>query len=143
MPDGSDNIRLSEQLDALKDMLTKSNQTTDRVLWIISDPDVGLVKRVGDIGGVTARTVEEQLKLIEQVKSLTANVAKIQTDQDKAKEKQDTHDDSINALLKVNSDVAEAKKPIIAIAYGILEKLLWIVAVGVIGWLGVLVSQGR
>jgi hypothetical protein len=143
MNDGSDNIRLSEQLEALKDMLTKSNQTTDRVLWIISDPDVGLVRRVGDIGQVTATTVTEQSKLTEQVKSLTANVARIQTDQNKAMEEQSAHDDSINALLKVNSDAAEAKKPLIAIAYGILEKLLWIVAIGVIGWLGVLVSRGK
>ena len=143
MTDGTDNIRLSEQLEALKDMLTKSNQTTDRVLWIISDPDVGLVRRVGDIGQVTATTVTEQSKLTEQVKALTANVARIQIDQNKVMEEQSTHDDSINALLKVNSDAAEAKKPLIAIAYGILEKLLWIVAIGVIGWLGVLVSQGK
>ena len=92
---------------------------------------------------MTATTVTEQSKLTEQVKALTANVARIQIDQNKVMEEQSTHDDSINALLKVNSDAAEAKKPLIAIAYGILEKLLWIVAIGVIGWLGVLVSQGK
>jgi TolA-binding protein len=143
MVDESDNIRLSEQLESLKDMLTKSNQTTDRVLWIISDPDTGLVRRVGDIGKVTSDTVKEQTALTTQVKQLTESLKQLQQQQNDVVKTQDTHDDNIKALLKVNSDAAEAKKPFIAIAYGILEKLLWIAAIGVIGWLGVLVSQGR
>jgi hypothetical protein len=92
---------------------------------------------------VTSDTVKEQTALTTQVKQLTESLKQLQQQQNDVVKTQDTHDDNIKALLKVNSDAAEAKKPFIAIAYGILEKLLWIAAIGVIGWLGVRVSQGR
>lgn len=139
MPDGPDNIRLSEQLDKLQNLVQENTRTTERVLWIISDPDTGLVKRVGDIGQVTNMTVKEQIELTAQINSLTGSVGEIQARQVKVMEKQDEHDESINALLKCNDEAKEARKPLIAIAYGILEKLLWIAALGVIGWLGSIV----
>jgi hypothetical protein len=135
MTDG-DSIHLSEQLDALKELLAKNTQTTERVLWIISDPDTGLVKRVGDIGKVTSDTVKEQMVLAMQVQSLTTNVEQIQERQVKVMAQQELHDDAINILVKCAADTREAKKPLISMGYGLLEKLLWFVALGIIAWLG-------
>ena len=139
MSDSPDNIRLSEQLESLKDMLVKNTQTTERVLWIISDPDTGLVKRVGDIGKVTSATVKDQMVLTMQVESLTKNVEQIQVRQAKVMATQELHDDSINALLKCNSDAKEARKPWTAVGFGLMEKFLWVVALGLIAWLGSIV----
>lgn len=139
MPDGPDNILLSEQLDKLQNLVQENTRTTERVLWIISDPDTGLVKRVGDIGQVTNTTVKEQIELAIQVKSLTENVGQIQERQVKVMALQDKHDDAINDLVKCAVDAKEARKPLIAIAYGILEKVLWIAALGIIGWWGSIV----
>jgi hypothetical protein len=136
MADGTDNIRLSEQLESLKEMLAKNTQTTERVLWIISDPDTGLVKRVGDIGQVTSDTVKDQLVLTMQVNALTKNVEQIQERQVKVIAQQELHDDAINILVKCAADTREAKKPLIAMGYELLGKLLWVVALGVIAWLG-------
>lgn len=104
MPDGPDNIRLSEQLDKLQNLLQENTRTTERVLWIISDPDTGLVKRVGDIGQVTSDTVKEQMVLAMQVQSLTTNVEQIQERQVKVMATQELHNDAINDLLKCNDD---------------------------------------
>jgi hypothetical protein len=139
MVEGADNIRLSEQYETLKEMLTKNTLTTEKVLWIISDPDTGLIRRVGDIGQVTSDTVKDQLILTMQVKSLSENVGQIQARQVAVMARQDAHDSTIKGLVKCAEDSKEAKKPLVAIAYGILEKLLWIVALGLIAWLGSIV----
>lgn len=138
MPDGPDNIRLSEQLESLKEMLMKNTQTTERVLWIISDPDTGLVKRVGDIGQVTSDTVKDQMVLTMQVNALTKNVEQIQERQVKVMATQELHNDAINDLLKCNAQAKEAKKPWMAVGFGLLEKVLWLAAVGAIGYLAYL-----
>ena len=139
MSEGADNIRLNEQLESLKDMLGKNTLATERVLWIISDPDTGLVRRVGDIGQLTNTTVREQTALTIQVRGLTDSVKQLQQQQDEAKKTQGTHDKAISDLMKCNDDEKEARKPLITIAYGILEKLLWIAALGIIAWLGSIV----
>jgi hypothetical protein len=132
----SDSIHLSEQLDALKDLLAKNTQTTERVLWIISDPETGLVRRVGDIGLIASRTVVDQAALAGQVQALTLTVTTIQSNQVVVMKTQGEHDDSIRLLLKESNNGKEAKKPLIAMGYGLLEKLLWVAALGVIAWLG-------
>lgn len=131
----NDNIHLSAQLTELKDSLAKNTLATEKVLWIISDPDTGLVKRVGDIGVTTSNTVKEQMVLTMQVQALTINVQQIQERQVNVIVQQELHNDSINELLKCAADAKEAKKPWTAIGFGLLEKVLWVVAVGVIGYL--------
>jgi hypothetical protein len=135
MNDG-DSIHLSEQLDTLKDLLAKNTQTTERVLWIISDPETGLIRRVGDIGLIASKTVVDQVALAAQVQAIVADVARIQERQDTAIILQNAHDDSIRLLLKESNNGKEAKKPLIAMGYELLGKLLWVVALGVIAWLG-------
>jgi len=139
MSEGTDNIQLNEQLESLKEMLAKNTLATERVLWIISDPDTGLVKRVGDIGQVTGNTVKEQIELTAQVRSLTRDVSQIQERQAKVMERQEKHDDAINDLLDCAEKAKEARKPFVAIAFSILEKVLLIAALGIIGWLGQIV----
>jgi hypothetical protein len=141
MTDGPDNIRLSEQLDKLQNLVEENTKTTQRVLWIISDPDTGLVKRVGDIGQLTSTTVKEQIELTSQMKSLTKNVGEIQERQVKVMALQDKHDDFINDLLKFADDAKEARKPILAIGWKIVEYLLLTAVVGSILWLASLLQR--
>lgn len=140
MPNDGDSIHLSEQLNVLKDLLAKNTLATERVLWIISDPETGLVRRVGDIGQLTNRTIVDQTALAAQVQFIVADMTKMQENQNSVMTRQEAHDDSINALLAFNAAAIEAKKPLVAMAYSLLEKLLWIAAVGAIGWLGYLVA---
>jgi hypothetical protein len=140
MPDGPDNIRLNEQLDKLQNLVQENTRTTERVLWIISDHDTGLVKRVGDIGQVLSMTVKEQTELTLQATTLAEKLGEIQERQVKAMALQDKHDDAINELVKCAADAKEARKPWLAVGFGLMEKLLWVIALGLIGWLGYLVA---
>jgi hypothetical protein len=51
------NSVLSEQLRSQGEVISKMGQAMDKILWVISDPDVGIVRRLGETGKITGDTV--------------------------------------------------------------------------------------
>lgn len=142
MPDnGTDDKGLSEQLRAQGDAIGSIGKAMDKILWVISDPDVGIVKRLSETGQITGQTVVAQTAMVREIALLTTAVDTLQTKQDKniAEVKEATAD--IVDLKKVNTDATEAKKPFLAIGWSIVEKLIMLGVLGAVLWLATLIQQ--
>ena len=129
MGDGSNvssNV-LSEQLRAQADVIASIGKAMDKILWVISDPDVGIVKRLGDNSKITADTVVSQTA---QLAKQTANIEDVKA----AKE-------DIKDLKDVNVKAVEAKRPMLAIGWKIVEYLLLTAVIGGIIWMASLLNR--
>jgi hypothetical protein len=117
-----------DKLDAIK-------STVDRLYWVITDEETGLIRRVGDIGKITAQTVVDQTALTVSVRSLAIDVGLLQKWQGKAMDMQSVHNASINALTKYRDDCVEAKKPVVQMFYNLLQAIIWSILSGSVIWL--------
>jgi hypothetical protein len=117
-----------DKLDAIKSIV-------DRLYWVITDEETGLIRRVGDIGKITAQTVVDQTALTVSVRSLAIDVGLLQKWQGKAMEMQSVHNASINALTKYKDECVEAKKPVVQMFYNLLQAIIWSILSGSVIWL--------
>jgi hypothetical protein len=144
MGDGSGNVNsgvLSEQIRSQADVIDKISKAMDKILWIISDPDVGLVKRLGENGKITGDTVVAQTAMLTQIGLLTTAVASLQVKQGENITEVKAATADIKDLKAVNTTEVEAKKPMLAIGWKIVEYLLLTAVVGAIIWVASLLQK--
>jgi hypothetical protein len=114
MPDGLE--ALAQKVEDLTAVATRLDLNTQKLSWVLSDENVGLIG---------------------QVRALALVVGGL-------KETRDDHEVRIKALqdrhTQEDKDAAEARKPIIAMGWSIAEKFIWTILLGVITWLGYLVA---
>ena len=143
MGDGSNvssNV-LSEQLRAQADVIASIGKAMDKILWVISDPDVGIVKRLGENSKITADTVVSQTAQLAQIALLTTAVANLQAKQTANIEDVKAAKEDIKDLKDVNVKAVEAKRPMLAIGWKIVEYLLLTAVIGGIIWMASLLNR--
>jgi len=109
MPDGME--VLSQKVEDLTMAVTRVDINTQKMSWVLSDPDVGLVRQVRELATVVGGLKE--------------------TDQD--------HETRIKAIQSrhdtQDKTAAELRQPAIASFFSLVEKLLFLVISVALGWL--------
>lgn len=93
-----------KELKDLASITAKIGLNTEKLSWSISDPDVGLIS---------------------QVKILAVAVSTI-------KETQWSHGARLDGFDRCADDAKEAKKPVSALFFGLLEKVLWSILIALV-----------
>jgi predicted amino acid dehydrogenase len=109
MPDGME--VLTQKVEDLTAAVTRVDINTQKMSWVLSDADVGLVGQVG------------RLALV--VKELEKSRDDHETRMRAQEIRHRTEDDNR----------AEVKKPLVMMAFSLLEKLIWVGLGGVLAWL--------
>jgi hypothetical protein len=102
---------LTKELTDLAAVTAKLNLSSEKLSWVISDPDAGIVMQVKQLASMVGEIKEKQWDCGSQLKNL-----------DKSFE-------------KYVDEKKEEKRPVIALAYGLIEKVLWSILVGLSTWL--------
>jgi hypothetical protein len=102
---------LTKELTDLATVTQKLNLSSEKLSWVISDPDAGIVM---------------------QVKQLAKMVGDIKEAQWGCGSKLNFLDESFEKYVE---EKKEEKRPVIALAYGLIEKILWSILVGMSTWL--------
>lgn len=102
---------LSQKVEELTAAVTRVDINTQKMSWVLSDADVGLVGQVGKLA----------LVIKELEKSRDDHETRMRAQEIRHK----TEDENR----------AEVKKPLLAAAFNLIEKLVWLGLVGALAWM--------
>jgi hypothetical protein len=99
--------RITNELNELSKLTASLSSNTERLSWVISDPDVGLVSQVRQLALVVTNLKETQWQ----------------------------HSTRLDFLDQCAKDMKEARKPWQQMGISLLEKLIWLGLTGALAWL--------
>jgi hypothetical protein len=98
---------LTQELKDLAATTSRLSANTDRLTWVISDPDVGLVMQVRQLAGIVSTVKDTQFAQGVRLSAYDVTAAR----------------------------AIEAKKPWQIMFLSLLEKVIWSILAGAVAWL--------